>query len=554
MTGATPAGGPGVVLREMRWWDIEPVLGLERVLFPEDAWSRGPVLVRTRPRPRPAGAPAATSSPRREARTGPDVVALRRARRGRRHRRRPDHRRPARATAAPASARGCWRTARRGRAASAATRCCWRSAWTTPPHSVSTSASASTPSAYGAATTSPATSTPWSCAWSCPPPPRRPLSQGTEDPWLTNPSSSASRPPATRPASASSAGTRCSPTRSPPAWTSTPASAASCPRSPAARTWRRWSPPSSARCARPGSPPATWTASRSPRAPGSRVRCWSACQRRQGVRVRARQAALRRQPPRLAHLRRPAGARRAARADDGPARLRRPLLAAAGARTSPRTYGRSARPSTTRRARPSTRWPACSNLGFPGGPVIDRYAREGDPEGHRLPARADGSARRPVRLLLLRPQDGRRPLDRGQAQRGRGGARARRGRVVPGGGHGRADPQGDPGLQGQGRGPSDDRRRRRRQLPAALHGRRSAARTRASRCGCRGPSCARTTARWSPRWAPRWSPAAAPRPTGTCPRTPRCRSRTRTCLAHGGTRARHSHDHVHELSRKNLYS
>jgi ribosomal-protein-alanine N-acetyltransferase len=30
-----------VVLREMRWWDIEPVLGLEQVLFPEDAWSPG---------------------------------------------------------------------------------------------------------------------------------------------------------------------------------------------------------------------------------------------------------------------------------------------------------------------------------------------------------------------------------------------------------------------------------------------------------------------------------------------------------------------------------
>jgi [ribosomal protein S18]-alanine N-acetyltransferase len=30
-----------VTLREMRWWDIEPVLELERELFPEDAWSRG---------------------------------------------------------------------------------------------------------------------------------------------------------------------------------------------------------------------------------------------------------------------------------------------------------------------------------------------------------------------------------------------------------------------------------------------------------------------------------------------------------------------------------
>ncbi|WP_328749745.1 GNAT family N-acetyltransferase [Streptomyces sp. NBC_00285] len=29
------------VLREMRWWDIDPVLELEKNLFPEDAWSRG---------------------------------------------------------------------------------------------------------------------------------------------------------------------------------------------------------------------------------------------------------------------------------------------------------------------------------------------------------------------------------------------------------------------------------------------------------------------------------------------------------------------------------
>ncbi|MFH8495738.1 ribosomal protein S18-alanine N-acetyltransferase [Streptomyces coeruleorubidus] len=29
------------VLREMRWWDIDPVLELERALFPDDAWSRG---------------------------------------------------------------------------------------------------------------------------------------------------------------------------------------------------------------------------------------------------------------------------------------------------------------------------------------------------------------------------------------------------------------------------------------------------------------------------------------------------------------------------------
>jgi [ribosomal protein S18]-alanine N-acetyltransferase len=32
---------PAVVLREMRWWDIGPVLELEHELFPEDAWSAG---------------------------------------------------------------------------------------------------------------------------------------------------------------------------------------------------------------------------------------------------------------------------------------------------------------------------------------------------------------------------------------------------------------------------------------------------------------------------------------------------------------------------------
>ncbi|MGC9536840.1 ribosomal protein S18-alanine N-acetyltransferase [Streptomyces sp. UG1] len=29
------------VLRELRWWDIDAVLELEKDLFPEDAWSRG---------------------------------------------------------------------------------------------------------------------------------------------------------------------------------------------------------------------------------------------------------------------------------------------------------------------------------------------------------------------------------------------------------------------------------------------------------------------------------------------------------------------------------
>ena len=47
-------------------------------------------------------------------------------------------------------------------------------------------------------------------------------------------------------------------------------------------------------------------------------------------------------------------------------------------------------------------------LPFPGGPYIDRAAREGDPGRDRLPARAHRAPRpgaAPVRLLVLRPED-----------------------------------------------------------------------------------------------------------------------------------------------------
>lgn len=39
VTPSAAASGPA--LREMRWWDIDRVLELEKDLFPEDAWSRG---------------------------------------------------------------------------------------------------------------------------------------------------------------------------------------------------------------------------------------------------------------------------------------------------------------------------------------------------------------------------------------------------------------------------------------------------------------------------------------------------------------------------------
>ena len=82
------------------------------------------------------------------------------------------------------------------------------------------------------------------------------------------PWSSASRPPATRPASGSCAAARCWPTRSRAASTSTPASAASSPRWPAGPTSRRWCRPSSGPARPRASGCTTSTRSRSPAVPG----------------------------------------------------------------------------------------------------------------------------------------------------------------------------------------------------------------------------------------------------------------------------------------------
>lgn len=90
--------------------------------------------------------------------------------------------------------------------------------------------------------------------------------------------------------------------------------------------------------------------------------------RRQGVRLRAGQAPLRRQPPRLAHLRRPAGARAAARAHDGPAGQRRPLLAAALLRHHLRRAPARRHHRRRGRMRPSTRSPGSFSWASPAGP------------------------------------------------------------------------------------------------------------------------------------------------------------------------------------------
>ena len=159
--------------------------------------------------------------------------------------------------------------------------------------------------------------------------------------------------------------------------------------------------------------------------PGPGRRAAGRRRRGQGVRARARQAAVRRQPPGRARRRRPAGARPAARAVRSrcwsPAGTRSLLLVPDVAAD----VDRWARPSTTRRARRSTRSPGVLGLPFPGGPLIDRAAREGDPDGDRVPARADRPATtRTLRLLVLRAEDRRRPLGRGARSGRRAGAGA----------------------------------------------------------------------------------------------------------------------------------
>ena len=151
--------------------------------------------------------------------------------------------------------------------------------------------------------------------------------------------------------------------------------------------------------------------------PGPRRRAPGRGGGRQGAGPGAGEAAVRREPPGRPRRRRPARARPAARPVPGDAGLRRPLLAAAGrgrhrlghpaGRDHRRRGGRglrqggpAARPALPRR--PAHR---------PGGDV-------GLLGRHRLPAWPQRSPRpraAPLRLLLLRPQDRRRPLGAGPA-------------------------------------------------------------------------------------------------------------------------------------------
>ena len=104
-------------------------------------------------------------------------------------------------------------------------------------------------------------------------------------------------------------------------------------------------------------------------------------------------------------------------------RVRRPHVPRRDARP-PRRTGSSARPSTTRRARRSTRSAGCWAWATRAGRRSRGRPRPRPAQGPRLPA---GLARRLLRLQLLRAQD-RRAADhrRGARRRGAAGRRARR--------------------------------------------------------------------------------------------------------------------------------
>ena len=111
--------------------------------------------------------------------------------------------------------------------------------------------------------------------------------------------------------------------------------------------------------------------------------------------------------------------------DDGAAGLRWTLLAAAGRRHRPRDCAsRSAPPSTTRPARPSTRWRGCSGCPTPAGRTSTAIAVGGDraaiafPRGltaghdmdrHRYDFSFSGLKTAVARWVEAREADGRRP-------------------------------------------------------------------------------------------------------------------------------------------------
>ena len=232
--------------------------------------------------------------------------------------------------------------------------------------------------------------------------------------------------------------------------------------------------------------------------------------RSQGAGGRARQADLRRQPPRRPRRRRPARARAAARAVPGDAGLRRALLAAAGRRRDRRRraarrdhrrrrgrglrQGRpAARAAVPREGRTSTgrRRPASSvYVDFPRG-----LSARKDLERHRFDFSFSGLKTSVARWVEARERSGE-PVPVADVAASFQEAVCD---VLVAQGARRGDLAGHRGHP--------DRRRRGRELPAPRHGHRARRGGRHPRPGAATRASAPTTARWWPPSAPSWSPA-----------------------------------------------
>ena len=203
-------------------------------------------------------------------------------------------------------------------------------------------------------------------------------------------------------------GTDCSPTRWRRRWTSTPGTAAWCPRWPAGRTWRRWSP-SRGRLRKAGVRPSDIDAVAVTAGPGlagallvgvaaAKAYAYALGKPLYGVNHLAAHVSV----DQLEHGPLPAPAM-ALLVSGGHSSLLLVPDVTCDVRPLGATIDDAAGEAFDKVAR-------VLGLAFPGGPPIDRAARDGDParSGSRAPA-----ARRHARLLLRRPEDRRRALGGG---------------------------------------------------------------------------------------------------------------------------------------------
>ena len=248
--------------------------------------------------------------------------------------------------------------------------------------------------------------------------------------------------------------------------------------------------------------------------------------RGQGARAGARQAAVRRQPPRLARGRRPARARAAARPVPGAAGERWPLQPAA--RRGRDDHRRAAGRHHRRRGGGGVRQGGAAaraavprrSAHRPGRGVRAARSRSTSRAGSPAGATWSGTG-------STSRSPGSRPRSPAGSRRGSGTASRSRSRTSR-----RRSRRPSATCWSARRSTPRPRRAWRTCSSAAgwrpTHGcarwRRSAPRRSAYACGCRGPACAPTTAPWSPRSARRWSPAGVRRPRSTCRPTAASRS------------------------------